>query len=356
MPLTHIYHEKLKNGEIQPDEAQAHAITALQHVQEKLSQNPCVLEETNGICRWVAGNPDEARPKGVYFFGTVGRGKSMVMDLFFETAPVEKKRRVHFHSFMEELHDRMHDMGFVDGLDPVFKMASDIASEAELLCFDEFYITNIADAMMLGRFFQMLFACGVVTCATSNWAPENLFHEGHNRKRFLPFITMLEEHMQVIDLGSGRDYRRSEDDTLPYVFTDGSTEEMEKLFTAEAGKKINEGTNIEAGRVELTTIKESKGKAVWFDFDTLCGQPWGREQYMDIIQAYDTFFLSGIPVLSAQSSDAAMRFVVLIDIAYENDVKCILSTADELEELCTEGDSAFAFERTVSRIYEMQKW
>lgn len=345
-----LYTQQISENKIHADDDQKRAVNHMQTVYENLVNAPAQWQPFGKYHRW-SYMPNK-RPNGFYFFGTVGRGKSMLMNLFFDCIDVPK-RRVHFHKFMDEVHARMNARKTSGGEDPVHLMAESIAEDVQVLCFDEFYITNIADAMMLGRLFEKLVACGVVICSTSNWAPEDLFLDGSNRVLFKPFIKKINQFFDVVNLGDGRDFRRKDGDALPHVYV-GEGQDLAQKFLELSGNTSLSDKSITVAGATLNALSHSK-TVLHMSFKSLCGADIAAEHYIDLAHRYHTFMIEQIPVLDESKQDAAMRFVILIDILYENGNALILHAEKPLEALCAEGDSAFAFERTVSRIIEMQK-
>ncbi len=302
----------------------------------------------------------EQPPQGLYIFGGVGTGKSMLMDLFFASAPLEKKRRVHFHAFMQEVQDRLHawrqDSANKGKADPLPVIADALAEETWLLCFDEFHVVNIADAMILGRLFETLFAAGVVVVATSNWPPDRLYEGGLQRERFLPFIDLVKQRLDVLELDSGVDYRLKRlMDITAYHAPLGPRAEaaLDKAFA-----ELTEGAGATPDRVyfkgrEIAVPLAARG-VVRFSFADLCEQPLGPGDYLAIAGLYHTLVLSGVPKLSADRRNEARRFMTLIDALYEHRVKLVVSAAAPPEGLYPSGDGAVEFQRTVSRLQEMR--
>ncbi len=326
--LASQYQQHIEAGEIQLDPAQQQVVEALDAL--------------------LADLQAEQNSKGLYLFGPVGRGKSMLTNMFFAAVTVPK-RRVHFHAFMEEVHQRLHEAP--RGTDVMVHIAESIRHECQLLLFDEFYVTNIADAMLLGRLFEKLLKAGVVVVATSNWPPEDLFQGGINRHQFMPFIQLIENQLKVVELDGAHDWRAQNNDGLPLVIDAAQPKAFSVLF--------EEYASTDAKECELPTdipFQKHVGGAVWYVFDDLCAAAVGREDYLQLTQAADTVFVADIPKMNANEADATLRFITLIDILYENKCRVVLSTAYPLTELCAEGPAAFPFQRCVSRLLEMQGW
>jgi cell division protein ZapE len=301
--------------------------------------------------------PDPA-PQGLYIFGAVGRGKSMLMDLFFAAAPVERKRRVHFHAFMLEVHQRLHELrqGEDNGGDPIPPLATQIATDATLLCFDEFQVTNIADAMILGRLFAALFERGVVVVATSNTAPDDLYANGLQRDRFLPAIEMLKERLDVLELDGDVDYRRTRIKGMRVYHTPLGTAATRALEQAFA--QLTEGAAAEPDKLlvqgrTLTIARAARGVAM-ASFAELCEKPLWAGDYLAIATHFHTVILDGVPILKPEQRNEARRFITLIDALYEHRVKLVCAAAAIPEQLYATGEHAKEFERTASRLFEMQ--
>lgn len=307
--------------------------------------------------RFGLGRRTESPPMGLYIYGPVGRGKSMLTDMFFDTAPVERKRRVHFHAFMLEVQKRLTELRQRDKqADPLMRVAAEIAQESWLLCFDEFHVVNIADAMILGRLFEAFFEHGVVVVATSNVAPQDLYRGGLQRDRFLPFIDLILEKLDVLDIGEGRDFRLDRLKGEPVWHTPlgpDATAQLDKAFATLTDDAAPRPQEIELQGRKLVAQRTARGIAR-FTFDELCRQPRGAADYLAIAECFHTVMVEDIPKLVASERDAAKRFVVLVDSLYENKVNLFATAEVEPGDLYTEGDTAFEFERTVSRLMEMQ--
>ncbi|MBK6636879.1 MAG: AFG1 family ATPase [Rhodocyclaceae bacterium] len=292
-------------------------------------------------------------PRGVWFWGGVGRGKSFLMDCFFAAVPYRRKRRVHFHAFMREIHQALQ--GYRNESDPLLLIAHDIAEQTRLMCFDEFHVSDIADAMILGRLMEALFAEGVLFCITSNYPPDGLYPNGLQRDRFLPTIAMLNRQLDVIEIDAGVDYRRRElaqEDIFLVPTSAVSLGKLEDIFRRIAGGDGHSRPIELVGR-EIPVIQRAPG-VVWFDFATLCGGPRSQADYLGLVQRHHTVFLSAIPRLGKESASEARRFTWLIDILYDHRVKLIACADVPAEEIYTEGTQATEFHRTVSRMIEMR--
>ncbi len=307
--------------------------------------------------RFGLGRRTEEPPMGLYLYGPVGRGKSMLMDLFFDMAPVERKRRVHFHAFMLEIQQRLNELRKKEKrVDPLIRVAADVADESWLLCFDEFHVVNIADAMILGRLFEAFFEHGVVVIATSNVAPRDLYKGGLQRERFLPFIDLIVEKLDILDIGAGTDFRLDRLKGEPVWHTPigrAATASLDAAFATLTDNAEPAPFEIEVqGRV-IHAHQAARGIAR-FTFDELCNKPRGASDFLAIATQYHTVMVDNIPILDERERDAAKRFVVLIDSLYEHHVNLFASADGEPDQLYMKGDTAFEFQRTVSRLMEMQ--
>jgi cell division protein ZapE len=303
-------------------------------------------------------------PRGLYVHGAVGRGKTMLMDMFFDEVEAPLKRRAHFHAFMADVHARLHQWrqalkrGEVAGEDPIAPVAAELAREASLLCFDEFSVRDIADAMILARLFTALFAAGVVVVATSNVAPDDLYRDGLNRALFLPFIALIEERLDVVELDARTDYRLEKLKRAPVYYAPigpKADAALDAAFLALTGHDRGEPVEIELLGRHLDVPQAIDGVAR-FDFDALCRKPLGSTDYLKIAQRFHTVIIDRIPALAASERNEAKRFIILIDALYDMRVKLIASAAGEPDTLYAGADGAEAFEfaRTASRLYEMR--
>lgn len=293
-------------------------------------------------------------PKGLYFYGGVGRGKSFLMDAFFGCLPYRRKRRVHFHAFMAEIHRRLKALKSESN--PLKSVAAEIAKETRVLCFDEFHVSDIADAMILGRLLENLLNEGVVLVATSNYAPSELYPQGQNRSSFLPTIALIESSLTVLNVDGEEDYRLRALRPAEIFFTPANEEneaKLAQLFKEMTGiTDLNPGTSTIHGR-DIPHKAES-GRAVWFDFRALCFGPRSQSDYLYLAEHYEMVFLSGLEKLSPQEKAEARRLTWLIDVLYDFRVKLCATGAVDVNHIYTEGDFAEEFTRTASRMVEMQ--
>jgi cell division protein ZapE len=351
------YDERLRDGALEPDPAQQAAADALERLEQDLAD-----ARPAGLFR------KPASVRGVYLWGQVGRGKSALVDLFFAAAPVEKKRRVHFHVFMAEAQAllnawrtgdpaaRRARFGQARGDDPVAPTAALIADAARLLCFDEFQVTDIADAMILGRLFEQLFERGVVVAATSNRPPDDLYKDGLNRQLFLPFIALLKDRMQVVAVNGGRDYRLDRLRAAGTWFSPSDADNeagFDALWREMLGADAETGATLEVfGRREHWP--RAAGGLLRAHFQNLCGEALGPSDYLAIADRFHTVFIEAIPRLRPQDRSAARRFATLIDTLYEARARLVALAAAEPARLYPDGDGAFEFQRAASRLEEMR--
>ena len=292
-------------------------------------------------------------PRGVWFWGGVGRGKSFLMDCFFAAVPYQRKRRVHFHAFMREIHESLR--AHCNQSDPLAQVAARIARETRLMCFDEFHVSDIADAMMLGRLMQALFDAGVVFCITSNYPPDGLYPNGLQRELFLPTIDLLRRQLDVIEIDAGIDYRlRALEQAQVFIANDDAAAEA---VIAQTFSKISGGPGhtqpVDVLGRRLPVVHRAPG-VIWFDFATLCGGPRSQNDYLWLANRHHTLFLSKVPRMGADMASEARRFTWLVDVLYDHRVKLIIGAACPAEELYTQGVQAGEFKRTVSRLIEMR--
>jgi cell division protein ZapE len=331
------------------DAAQMAAARRLQRLYTELLQFKA--RRGNPLARLIA-RPHP--PKGVYFWGGVGRGKSFLMDAFFGAVPYRRKKRAHFHAFMQRIHAELNR--FQGKPDPMRMVAASIARETRLLCFDEFHVSDIADAMILARLLAGFKEEGVVLVMTSNYPPEKLYPGGLHRERFLPAIALLREELEIIEVDAGIDYRlRALEEVEVYHFpADAAAEErMSGYFRQMAGKSGTLGGTVEILGREIP-VRGQGEEVIWFDFAHLCGGPRAQNDYLEIARHYPTVLLSGIPRMGPAQSAEARRFTWLVDVFYDQGIKLIATAACAAETLYTEGMQAGEFQRTASRLTEMR--
>ena len=366
-PLA-LYRSLLAAGELHEDAVQERAVMRFEALGRALAgYTPAVPSAEGGLSGLRArlgfgGRKIEAAaplaPRGLYLHGPVGRGKSMLMDLFFRTVPVKAKRRVHFQAFMRDFHAAMHQWRAKGGgeADPIPPLAAAMAREAWLLCLDELEVRDIADAMIVGRVFEHLFKAGVVVVTTSNRPPEDLYRDGLQREKFLPFIGLIRERLEEVELSSPTDYRLGRLQGAPVFYAPlgpDSEAALAHLFERlTAGQPVHPDMVAVGGRSII--VPEAAGDVARFTFADLCEAPLGPSDYMEIGSHYDIVLVSGVPRLTPAKRDAARRFVTLVDALYEHRTLLALTLDAPPQDLYTEGDGAFEFHRTVSRLMEMQ--
>lgn len=377
------YQTLMQVGELRPDRDQANAVNELERLYHTLTNySRPEIKKRNWLSRFFSKperKPDSTR--GIYLYGGVGRGKSMLMDLFYSVAPLAAKRRVHFHEFMLEIHANLktwHSLSTqqrklkiknlsnlrdkkIDLDDPIPAIAHQIANKTRLLCFDELHVTDIADAMVVARLFRELFDQGIVVVATSNSPPDDLYKNGLNRHRFVPFIDRIKDTMEIVSLNGPIDYRYDRlkgADTYFYPANEQATTALSTAFfrltdrSVEDRDKVPSGELIVQGR-RLFVPKSARGVAV-FSFKRLCANPLGPADYLAIARTYHTVIMVAIPQFTHENASEATRFIHFIDVLYEHGVKFLCSAATPPELLYQSGSSGFEFKRTVSRLMEMQ--
>jgi cell division protein ZapE len=357
--LLDRYHGHVRSGDLAADAAQERALIVLEALYDQLvGQQPPA--RTSIIDRLMGRKPISPK-NGVYLYGPVGRGKTRVMDLFFAALPgTIPKRRVHFHAFMIGVHDFMHrerQSGGVAGVDDVLsRYANNLAAATKVLCFDEFHVMDVADAMILGRLFTALFNAGIMVVMTSNWAPDDLYKNGLQRELFLPFIAFLKTRMELVRVDGPRDYRLERLNGRPvyfYPLNTAADAELDRLFVDLTDDAVGAVAEITVkGRI-IVVPHAAKGVAR-FGFADLCEKPLAAEDYLALAASYHTLIVDHVPKLSYDRRNEAKRFVLLIDVFYERHRRVILSADAPPERLYAVGDHAFEFQRTVSRLQEMQ--
>ena len=355
LPLTprQRYQQDLRRDGFVADSSQAEAVDKLQALYDGLLVN---VSKPGGWFTRLRGNPEPPTVQGIYFWGGVGRGKTYLMDNFYESLPFEGKMRTHFHRFMKRVHS---DLNALSGQkNPLEKVAAGIAKDTRVICFDEFFVSDITDAMVLGTLMQALFARGVTLVATSNIIPAKLYENGLQRQRFLPTINLIEQHCEVVNLDGGVDYRLralTQAELYHWPLDDRAEEVLLAAFESlvPSQEEVKEGVLIEVeGRdIRCRYVGED---VVWFDFETLCAGPRSQNDYIELAREFHAVLLSAVPRMGAQHDSEARRFINMIDEFYDRGVKVALSAAVSPHDLYEGGALEFEFERTVSRILEMQ--
>ena len=350
MSIQHAYAAAIKRQGQVEDQAQLRVVDALQKLQDQILR----AETLASRLRRLLPGSSRGRPRGIYLWGSVGRGKTFLMDLFFGSLNIEKKKRIHFHRMMRDIHARLKTLNDVE--DPLDRVAADIASETLVLCFDEFFVSDIGDAMILGRLLEGLFERGVVLVTTSNARPADLYKGGLQRERFLPTIALLEQHTSVIELDGDTDYRlKLLQEAGTFFSPSGNVANASLMHYFEeiaSGETIEKHVLDVLGR-DVQTQRCAKG-IVWFDFVDICDGPRSQEDYIEIARWYPTVIISDMPVLSRELDNLARRFIAMVDEFYDRRVKLIVSADASIDTLYQGNRLRFEFERTASRLTEMQ--
>lgn len=346
--VTELYHQTLAERGYRPDPAQLRAVAALQRCQDEWADYKA--RRSNALTKLLVRPP---LPRGVYMYGGVGRGKSFLMDCFFQAVPLARKTRLHFHEFMREVHRELQELqGTVNPLDA---LAQRISRRFRLICFDEFHVADVTDAMILHRLLAALFEYRVSIVTTSNFHPDGLYPNGLHRDRILPAIELLEEKLEVINVDHGTDYRQRTLEQVQLYHTPldaGADAALEEAFERLAEAK-EEDPRLHIEHREIRALRRAGG-VVWFDFATLCGGPRSQNDYLELATQFHTIILSNVPAMPVRLASEARRFTWLVDVLYDRRVKLIISAAVPPEQLYTEGPLAHEFPRTVSRLNEMQ--
>jgi cell division protein ZapE len=350
--LLEGYRELVSSGAIEADSAQRSATERLDALAQAITDWRPGRSGLLSLFAKTATSP----PRGVYIHGAVGRGKTMLMDLFFASLTFQPRRRLHFHEFMAEVHERIAAARKSVGGDPIPHVARQIADATRLLCFDELHVTDIADAMILGRLFKVLFADRVVVVATSNAHPRELYRNGLNRQLFLPFVDLVEDNMDILELDAAKDFRLEKLVGRPLYFTPANAKsriELDKIWLRLTGAPVGHPTELEVKGRKVHVPLAARGVAR-FGFADLCEKPLGSLDYLQIARAFHTLLIEGIPILNPARRNEARRFVNLIDTLYDHRVGLIASADAEPEALYSTGDGADLFQRTASRLMEMR--
>jgi len=353
-PLQRYQHD-LDEGSLQPDAAQAEAVQRLQKVYDELMRGS--PNEGGSLLKKLFRRQESAvSPKGLYFWGGVGRGKTYLMDAFYDSLPFEQKMRVHFHRFMQMAHRKLKELS--GQKNPLQVLARELKADNRVICFDEFFVSDITDAMILGGLMEELFTLGVTLVATSNIVPDDLYKDGLQRQRFLPVIGLLKQHTDVLNVDGGVDYRlrvleRAEIYHCP--LDAGADESLMSSFMQLAPdlETITEGERVDIEGRELASVR-CDDDIIWFEFAELCDGPRSQNDYIEIARLYHAVLISNVPVLGGSKDDQARRFINLVDEFYDRNVKLIISAEAPIVELYSGGRLNFEFERTQSRLLEMQ--
>lgn len=359
-PLT-LYQNALDNGEYQHDDIQREAVTRLEGIYQSLMRNPSASSPATtgflGKLNKLIGKGKEQGQKpvpGLYMWGGVGRGKTWLMDMFFQSIPGERKQRLHFHRFMLRVHE---ELTVLQGQrDPLQTVADRFKSETDLLCFDEFFVSDITDAMLLGTLMEALFARGITLVATSNIPPDELYRNGLQRARFLPAIELIKQHCEVMNVDAGIDYRLR---TLTSAhlwmmpLNQATSLEMERMFTALSGDNRSDKPVLDINHRHVPTLGMANG-VVAMDFHTLCGEGRSQHDYIELSRRFHSVLLYDVPVMIYKSEDQARRFLALVDEFYERRVKLVVSAETSLHEIYQGAKLKFEYQRCVSRLQEMQ--
>lgn len=353
--LVNRYRQELAQSGYSSDAAQLAAVEKLDVLRVQLIEARPARGLARGLLGKLAARGTTQAPRGLYLWGGVGRGKTWLMDLFFASLPFRQKQRSHFHRFMHWVHAELKK--HAGEADPLLHIAVQVAKKNRVICFDEFFVSDIADAMLLGKLFEYLFEQGITLVATSNVAPDTLYKDGLQRARFLPAIALLKRHTEVLQVDAGTDYRlrvlTSASTWLTQERAGAQDTQLEKLFSGIAGDAGQEGSTLAVNSRRLHPRRVHDG-AVWFEFRELCEGPRSASDYIELARCYHTVFISDVPVLDTQSENAARRFISLVDEFYDRNVKLIVAAAAPVSEIYCGTKLQFEFARTSSRLTEMQ--
>jgi cell division protein ZapE len=351
--VREAYKKSLQRDGHERDIAQEAVVADLAKLQQSLQSNNAGRRGILALLRRDKSAGDATIP-GLYIWGGVGRGKTFLMDLFFETLAIKAKKRIHFHRMLRDVHERLTRLSDVE--DPLDRVADDIAADTRVLCFDEFFVSDIADAMILGRLLEALFKRGVTLVATSNSAPDELYQDGLQRQRFLPAIAALKKHTKVINMDGGVDYRlRLLQQAGTFLCPDDGVarDKLQRYFDESASSQISTNCELNVNGRGIPARARAKG-IVWFDFDDICDGPRSQNDYIEISRWYPTVIVSAVPELTATLENQARRFIALVDEFYDRRVKLIISADKTIDRLYTGKRLEFEFDRTTSRLVEMQ--
>lgn len=348
------YQEDLKRVDFQYDPAQEQAVKELQRLYDELTHPKQKKTWRVRIQSAFGGGMKTPGPQGLYFWGGVGRGKTYLVDTFFDCLPGTRKMRVHFHRFMHRVHNELKTLG--GEVDPLKIVAKKFADETDIICFDEFFVSDITDAMILGTLMEELFSYSIVLVATSNIEPEGLYRNGLQRARFLPAIDLINQNTRVVNVDSGVDYRLrtlEQAEIFHYPLDADANKNLHQYFTQLAPESCEYETTLAIAGRDVEAIRNADG-VVMFEFDVLCGGPRSQTDYMEISRCYHSVLLANVQPMGQHTDDTARRFIAMVDEFYERNVKLIISAAVAIEALYTDGNLNFEFKRCISRLNEMQ--
>lgn len=350
-----VYQEDLTHPEFHHDPAQENAVKALQRLYDDLLNKPDAQKGLGAsLKRWFKKPSKPTPAKGIYFYGGVGRGKTYLVDTFYECLPFDDKMRVHFHRFMHRIHDELKQLK--QAQDPLKIIATKLAKEARIICFDEFFVSDITDAMILGTLMQELFGHGITLVATSNIVPDDLYKNGLQRARFLPAIDLINKHTEVINVDSGVDYRLrtlEQAELYHHPLDEAATANLHEYFAKLAPEKGSQDEAIDINNRKIRTCLNADG-VMMVEFKELCEGPRSQSDYIEISRCYHSVLVANVKPMGQNNDDVARRFIAMVDEFYERHVKLIMSAAVPMDELYSQGKLSFEFQRCMSRLKEMQ--